>query len=152
LATSESELFDDLSLYTLSHGEPRFLHQHAVDAYAVQSADSETKTIAIFFGLMGLYLFLEHGFTGRQVQLAHMRLAKLRRTLPRAPLPAERGAIKVADVLAVEPGAERDAAIEGWCQSVWSSVSKGSQQIVREFLQAELGIAPPTAATRSPRP
>jgi hypothetical protein len=50
------QLFDELSFYTLSHGHPRFIHQHALDAYTAQTASEQTRTIAIFFALMGLYL------------------------------------------------------------------------------------------------
>jgi hypothetical protein len=128
-----NELFDELSFYTLAHGSPRFLHQHAVDAFAAQMADESTKTIKIFFGLMGLYLYLEKGFTGREVQRAHMNLAKKRAELPRPPLPLERGAVTVKDVMAAEPGGARDQAIGDWCASVWEAYRE-ARPLVAAFL------------------
>jgi hypothetical protein len=133
------ELFDELSFYTLAHGSPRFIHQHAVDAFAVQMADESTKTIKIFFGLMGLYLFVEKGFSGREVQRAHMNLAKKRMELPRPELPAERGAITVAELMAAEAGEARDKAIEAWCGSVWESCRE-ARPIVVGFLREKLNI------------
>ncbi len=53
------ELFDELCFYTMNLGDPSFIHQHAVDAYAVQEADESSKAIAVVFGLAGLYLYLE---------------------------------------------------------------------------------------------
>jgi hypothetical protein len=134
---SEEELFHQLSSYTLAHGDPAFIHQHAVDAYAAQRADENTKPIKVAFALFGLYLHLEEGYSGRAVQKAHMRLAKQRKQWPSFPLPAERGSVTVADVVAVQPGPERDAAIERWCKSVWEAWS-GSREQVRELLRAEL--------------
>jgi hypothetical protein len=118
----ESErLYDDLACYTLSHEDPSFIHQHVVDAYAVQNADEHTAPIAIVFGLAGLYLHIEKGFTGRQVQLTHMKMANKRKAWPRITLPAYRGSITVSDVVAVPPGNQRDTMIHQWCRSVWEA-------------------------------
>jgi hypothetical protein len=133
------QLFDELSFYTLSHGHPRFIHQHALDAYTAQTASDQTKTIAIFFALMGLYLHVEKAFTGRQVQKAHMQLATRRSLLPRPELPQDRGVIGVADVVATPPGEARDRAIEDWCLSVWRAYGT-SGPLVRSFIKTELEI------------
>jgi hypothetical protein len=123
------ELFDQLCFYTMNLSDPRFIHQHAVDAYAVQEADENTKPIAVVFGLAGLYLYLEKGFTGRQVQQAHMKMAKLRRTWPRLALPVERGAITIVDVVKVEPGEALDRAIHEWCVAVWNAYRTNRDEI-----------------------
>src|SRR5689334_48673 len=102
-------------------GRPGFILQHVVDAYAVQTATASTKPIAVVFGLVGLYLRVECRFSGREVQLAHMQLGKTRRDWPKLDLPAARGSITAADVLAAPPGADRDAAIDAWCRSVWEA-------------------------------
>jgi Family of unknown function (DUF5946) len=115
------ETYHELCCYTLAHGDPAFIHQHVVDAFCAQRADETTKPIAITFALVGLYLHVEHGLSGRQVQRAHMQLAKQKRAWPAFALPRERGPMTVADVMAAPPGAERDAAIERWCASVWSA-------------------------------
>lgn len=115
----EQELQHELSFYTLAHGDPAFIHQHVVDAFGAQHATPDATPIGVVFALIGLYLHVERGFTGRQVQRAHMKLATPRRqwTMPR--LPKERGAIRVADVMAARPGLERDIMIDIWCSSVW---------------------------------
>ena len=133
------DALNELSCYTLSHGDPAFIHQHVVDAAAAQNAQENTKPIAITFALAGLYLHLERHFTGRQVQLAHMALGKTKHRMPTFPLPADRGAITAADVMAVPPGPERDRAIDRWCESVWAAFRE-SRPIVIEYLR-ERGIA-----------
>ena len=139
MTATEQDLFDQLTFYTLAHGDPRFLHQHAVDAFAAQRATGETKPIKITFALVGLYLFLEKGFTGREVQRVHMRLAARRKSWPRPEPPAERGEITIADVVQVPAGPERDRAIERWCASVWRPYQV-HRELIASLLQQELEI------------
>ena len=56
LDESERECYHELTAYTLSHTDPAFIHQYAVDAFAAQTADDTTKPITLAFALMGLYL------------------------------------------------------------------------------------------------
>ncbi len=135
---SERALLDELYFYTLAHQDPRFIHQHVVDAYAAQNAVEHSKPIGVAFALFGLYLHLEKGYTGRQVQAAHMQLAKKRTKWPSFELPATRGDVTVADVMAAPAGAERDDAIERWCASVWKAWSASHDEIAR-LLNTELG-------------
>ena len=86
------------------------------DAY---DHDENTKPIAITFALVGLYLHVEQGFSGQQVQRAHMELAREKRTWPRFALPGDPGSMTVVDVVAAPAGAERNRAIHEWCASVW---------------------------------
>ncbi len=123
------DLFNQLCFYTMNHGDPRFLHQHAVDAYAVQTADEFTKPIAVVFRLAGLYLYLEKGFTGKQVQRTHMQMAQCRKTWPRLALPVDRGHITVADVINHEPGLALDQAIHDWCVEVWNAYRASHTEI-----------------------
>lgn len=116
---TDQDLLHELSFYTLQLGDPEFIHQHVVDAYAVQHAGPDSKPIAIVFGLIGLYLHLEKNYTGRQVQLAHMHLARHRRQWVAPAIPEQRAGIGVADVLAAPPGPGRHAMIDRWCQAVW---------------------------------
>ena len=127
---SDQDLYNELALYTLELRDPEFIHQHIVDAFAVQHAGPATKPIAIVFALIGLYLYLEKGFTGRQVQQAHMRLARKRKpwTAPRPP-EEPTGKIGVADVLAAEPGPARNALIRLWCEAVWQDWQHARPQI-----------------------
>jgi Family of unknown function (DUF5946) len=78
-----------------------------------------SKNIGIAFALVGLCLLLEHAYTGRQVQRAHMRLANQSKKWPSFDPPAHRGNVTVADVLRAAPGTERDKALIQWATSVW---------------------------------
>jgi hypothetical protein len=68
-----------------------------------------------------------------------MRLAKYRKKWPRFTPPAERGKIRVGNVLAWVPGAERDAMVRKWCEAVWTAWADVHQQIA-ELCEQELGI------------
>jgi len=133
IPSSEQDAYNELQCYTLAHGGGTFIHQHVVDTWAAQHADERTKPIALTFALVGLYLHLERGFTGRQVQRAHMALARYRRGWPSFDLPHERGSISAAHVMAVPPGPERDQAIDAWCASVWKAF-RASHDAVAELL------------------
>ena len=118
---SERTAFEELQCYTLALGDPAFIHQHVVDAWAAQHADERTKPIALTFALVGLYLHLEMGYTGRRVQLAHMAMGCRKRNWPSFALPAERGSVTAVQVMAAPAGSERDLAIDTWCASVWAA-------------------------------
>ena len=49
---SDQDLYNELAFYTLELRDPDFIHQHIVDAWAVQHAETDTKPIAIVFGLI----------------------------------------------------------------------------------------------------
>src|SRR4051794_21318189 len=108
---------DELSAYTLSHGGAEFIHQHVVDAWQAQHATAASKPVTVFFSLAGLYLHLERGFSGREVQRAHMQLARQSKQWPTLQLPAGRGSVTVVDVMSAPPGDERDRMIRMWCTS-----------------------------------
>ncbi len=136
---TDQDLYNELAFYTLAHGDPAFIHQNVVDAFAAQHADASTKPITIVFALIGLYLHVEKGFTGKQVQRAHMQLARHRRQWTMPALPQNRGAIRIQDVLAAAPGPDRDTMIHCWCESAWHSWSASRQQIV-DLAKTELGV------------
>jgi hypothetical protein len=138
---SDEDLYNELASYTLELRDPEFIHQHIVDAYAVQHAGPGTKPIAIVFGLVGLYLYLEKNFTGRQVQRAHMQLARHRREWVAPSIPPQRATIGVADVLAAPPGPPRQAVIRDWCEAIWQDWHDARPQIVA-LAQNHLGIVP----------
>jgi Family of unknown function (DUF5946) len=116
-------LMNELSYYTLAHGDPRFIHQHLVDAYGAQHVRQSKSTIGAAFTLAGLYLAVERGFTGRQVQKMHMLMARTSKQWPRFDPPEDVGPLTASDVLAVEPGPGRDAELMEWCASVWGAWS-----------------------------
>ncbi|MEO8452719.1 MAG: DUF5946 family protein [Gemmatimonadota bacterium] len=130
----ERDAYYELQCYTLAHGDPAFVHQHVVDAWAAQNADERTKPIALTFALVGLYLHVERRMSGRQVQQVHQALARHKRTWPSFTLPPERGSITPTHVLAAPAGPERDEAIDAWCASVWSGFGE-SRQTVADLLE-----------------
>lgn len=134
---SAQEMFYELSYYTVTHPDPSFIHQHAVDAFTAQSADENTKPIAVAFALIGLYLFIEKGFSGKEVQNAHIKLGKYRRKWPKFELPKNRGDITILEVINVPRGPKRDEMINEWCISVWKSYNE-SHEKVAYLVQTEL--------------
>ena len=137
-AMSERDAYNELQCYTLAHRDPAFIHQHVVDVFAAQQATAETKPIALTFALVGLYLHVEKGFTGRQVQRAHMALARHKRSWPSFSLPADRGPITAVDVMSTPGGRERDEAIDRWCVSVWTAFDESHEAV--EGLLRQHGI------------
>jgi Family of unknown function (DUF5946) len=124
-------------VHPFTHTDPTFVHQYVVDAFAAQNADERTKPVTLTFALVGLYLHVEKGLSGRHVQLAHMRLARRKRQWPTMVLPRDRGDITPADVMRAAPGAERDTAIDAWCVSVWNAFRANEPVVVA--LLAEYG-------------
>jgi Family of unknown function (DUF5946) len=120
--------YDEVYVYTM--GRPGFILQHVVDAFAVQTAEENSKPLVVVFGLVGLYLHLEKQFSGRAVQEAHVKLGRRKREWPKISLPMDRGSMTVVDVLAAPAGPERDKAVDNWCQSVWASFGGNRQTIV----------------------
>ena len=135
---TEAEAYNELTGYTLMLRDEAFVHQHVVDAWMAQHADETTKPIGLTFALIGLYLHVERGFSGRQVQQAHMTLGRRRRAWPRFPLPADRGSITAVDVIAAAPGAARNQAIDAWASSTWRAFQDSRGAVAG--LLAEYGI------------
>jgi hypothetical protein len=124
---------NEMSYYTLAHGDPKFIHQHLVDAYGAQHVRQSPSTIGAAFALTGLYLAVERGFTGRQVQKMHMRMARTSKQWPRFDRPEDVGPLTVAAVLAVAPGPGRDEKLMEWCAGVWNAWSSAHGR-VREMV------------------
>ena len=122
--------YHQLTFYTLGHKSADFIHQHIVDCYIAQTANEQTTPIAIFFSLAGLYLYLEKKYSGRQVQQAHLLMAKKTKEFLKIDLPLNRGDITVTAVLAVQPGDQRDDMIRKWSESVWGAYLDQHSQII----------------------
>jgi hypothetical protein len=118
---ADRNAYDELCGYTLLHRDPAFIHQNVVDAFGAQTATEHTKPIRVAFSLAGLLLHIEWGWTGREVQRAHTRLAQRSRVWPTFRLPVERGAMTAVNVMSAPAGTERDRAIDAWCASVWAA-------------------------------
>ncbi len=135
---TEQRAYEELQAYTLGLGDPAFLHQILVDAWALRHADEGTRPMALAFSLASLYLHFDRGFTGREAQRVHMLLAGRKRQWPQLALPEARGAITASQVLAAPPGEVRNRAIEAWAAEVWAAYGD-SHQAIAELL-ARLGI------------
>ncbi len=135
---SEVDAYHELSAYTLTHGDVTFIHQHVVDAWAAQHAVKGGKPIGLTFALVGLYLHLEKGLTGREVQRAHMQMGRQKRPWPAFALPKDRGALTATEVMAAPEGPERDKAIDEWCRSVLQAFSANRATV--EALLREYGM------------
>jgi len=134
------QLYGELAAYDMARFDPGFLHQEAVDAYEAQHAGGPAKPITAVFALVGLYLFLEHRFTGRQVQQAHVALGRRHLAWPHWDSPAQTFRITVADVLRAAPGQARDSAIRDWAECTWQAWAERHED-VRELCGRLLGIA-----------
>ena len=135
---SVEKQYQELAFYTLSLQDKTFIHQYIVDAYTAQTADSDTKPIAIVFALVGLYLCVEKNYSGRQIQLIHIQMSKGKKIFPMIILPIKRGDVNVADVLDKHAGPERDEMIKKWCVSVWGAYNNSRETIIDIFEQ-EIG-------------
>ena len=136
-----------VTLYVYALGRQGFVLQHVVDAHGAQSATENEKPIRLVFSLVGLYLRVERGLSGRAVQRVHMQLGAGKRAWPRLTLPTARGTLTATDVMASPEGAERDAAIDAWCASVWAAFSDNRAAIVS--LLRDHGIERPESAGRT---
>jgi uncharacterized protein DUF5946 len=139
---TDQEAYNELAFYTLAHAlkDRSFIHQYVVDAYAASHSDENSKPISVAFALAGLYLHLEKGYTGRQVQLAHVELAKHKKRLPKFDLPGDRPLFTIQRVLQAGPGPQRDHAIEEWQRSVWQTW-KEEHAKVAHWIKSELGVS-----------
>ena len=139
---AEQAAYNELTAWALGLGDREFVHQHVVDAWALHHADEDSKAVAVPFTLLGMYLHLEKGYTGKEVQIAHMMLAQPhgrgpgRKQWPHFPLPRDRGKITVIDVMAA-PETERKQAIDAWCRSLWEAFVEAHEQF-REWVRLEL--------------
>ena len=123
----------------MSHGGAEFIHQHVVDAYGAQYPERTKSNVRLAFSLIGLYLAIEKNFTGRQVQLAHMQLGRIRRIWPWFDPPPVGARITIADVARADAGPSRDQAIMQWAAAVWASWNH-AHQWTRETCAELLGV------------
>ncbi len=112
------QLFDELSAFTLSR-DVDFIHQLVVDTYAAQHSGLKLKPIGTAFAIIGLYLTFERGYTGKQVQRAHMILGKVHRQWPRVNPPKGKAALTVLDVVRGLTEENYKERINAWGKSVW---------------------------------
>lgn len=140
--------YSDLTVYTLSRDASSFIHQTAVDAYGAQHAGAGTKPIAAYFTLMGLYLHLERGYSGRDVQRVHVHVGRTKSDWPTFARSGFVGALTVRDVLEASAGGDRDAALEAWAGSVWAAWSSEHARVREHTDRALAGFHRPQSGGR----
>ena len=132
-------MYDELCAYTLTHGDVAFVHQHVVDAFTAQRATPATRPMQLVFAVVGLYLHVKREFSGRQVQRAHTMMARVKRPWPSIALPSDRGLMTAGDVMAVHPGADRDLAIDRWCEAVWQAYAASEPTVLQLLREYQIG-------------
>jgi hypothetical protein len=107
-----------------------FVHQVALDAYQAQHCPRGARRTLVF-SLAGLYLVVEKGRTGRQVQQVHQALAGMGHALPAVEPVDARGAGTAADVLTQIPCDGLVAAVNDWASQVWQAYAADHSTIER---------------------
>lgn len=115
------QFYQKLILYTFSLGDKDFVHQHVIDAYTAQHSSDELKGIQICFALIGLYLLLEQGYSGKMVQKVHRQLAQKTKDWPRMVHVDTIKGLNVSDVLLQGSDDTRARLIHEWCGTVWKA-------------------------------
>jgi Family of unknown function (DUF5946) len=125
------QLYGELTAYTVAKGyaDGDFIHQLAVDTYAAQHVAENGRPIGTAFALIGLYLAVERGYSGRQVQHVHGLLARRSKTWPRFVPPPHVGDVTILDVMQAPPGEARDTMLRRWARSVWDAWGQEHERV-----------------------
>lgn len=104
--------------------DPRFfaVHRLFVDVYALQHPDEfcrSAKSLAAHLG--GLCLILEHAASAATGAAALRAWLDGPRALDKPPIPADRGAITLADLAGIEDHALWREALRRWADAVWAA-------------------------------
>jgi hypothetical protein len=114
--------------HTLVASGGDFIHQVALDAYLAQHCPFGAHRTLVF-SLAGLYLIVEEGRTGRQVQQVHQALAATAHPLPALEPVDAHGAGTVADVLAQIPRDGLVPSVNGWAARMWQAYAARRPEI-----------------------
>ena len=128
-------VYGELTGYTVMRRDEAFIHQHLVDAYAAQHVREGRPPIVAAFALIGLYLAVEKGYTGKQVQHMHILLARRSKHWPTFTPPPHVGVLTARDALDAPPGTERDEILMRWARSVWEAWSAEHDRVRTLFAQ-----------------
>jgi hypothetical protein len=135
------EHYNELACFTLNLHDERFVHQYVVDAFTCQYADDNTKPISLTFALAGLYLFIEKGYSGREVQKFHTLMSKRKMAWPIFIVPYyQELPVDISSVIASNDQNERIELIEKWCAGVWEANKENHDKVedlVRNYLGCE---------------
>jgi Family of unknown function (DUF5946) len=112
-------------------------HQLLVDTYGAQHAGEQTPAITTAFGLIGLFLALEHDRPGSDIRDVHQMLANRYHEWPHFRPPRVPATMTVQDL--VRPGTpnEYTETLNRWAQSVWTAWREEHPR-VQELVNARL--------------
>lgn len=130
--------YHELSAWLWSKDAESFPKQYAVDAYGAQHVGPATKDIRVAFSLIGLYLAVEKGYTGKMVQEAHQKLAQKKIVWPHFGAPATPYTVTVVDVLKRTSPQDRLLALNAWSADVWRNWGAEKQAWTRALCQRYL--------------
>lgn len=119
-------------------------HQLSADAYAAQHAGGATPLIRVGYALAGLWLSIEHGFSGEDVRAIHRRMGRPTAAWPSFASPvAPQDWLTIVDVAEAGVRARSEAgharAVSAWADSVWeiwNRASPGVDDAVERMLQS----------------
>jgi len=123
------EMFMKLSGYIAQGYDEEFIQQMSIDTYEAQHAGGTTKNIAGAFGLIGLYLSLEKGFSGKEVQRAHMDLANRSKEWPRFGPSPSKWKMTVKNVVDAGPKKSKKM-IHLWAKATWKEWEFEKERII----------------------
>lgn len=115
------QVYYQLTAFTLSLADTEFIHQIVVDTYTAQHPGPGMRPITIPFALIGLYLAFERGFTGREVQLAHISLGRKHIRWPEFTPPLVKASVTVLDILPRVSATGYREPIMNWGKAVWET-------------------------------
>lgn len=118
--------------------------QLTADAYAAQHAGGDAPLMRTGYALAGLWLSIEHGFSGEDVRSIHRRMGRPTAAWPmfEAPVPPQPWltVVDVAEAGVRVPSDRGHAmAVDAWAESVWETwqrVRPGTDDAVERLLSA----------------
>ncbi len=99
-----------------------------VDSYGAQHAGGPAKKMGVVFAVTGLYLYLEKGYTGKDVRQAHADMAQHKGyNWPALLSPDPKYRMTISDVITAT---DKDKAIHEWAVSTWAAWQKDRALII----------------------
>ncbi len=140
-------LFEEMTLQALSDVRYARVHRLAVDVYAMQHPDRYGRSAKSFAAhLTGLCCGVE--FEGSETtNAAVQRWLSGGSPVDRPAVPAQRGAMTIADVLAAGDPAEHARAVERWARMTWDAYA-ALHRLARAWIATALREAPERPARR----
>jgi hypothetical protein len=129
-------VYAEVSGFEFEHPVMLRYHQLSVDAYGAQHAGDPTTPIRLGYSLAGLWLALEHGFSGDEVRAVHAHMGHAQDWWPTFRPPAPGEWMTVRDV--AEQGVRRGSstghatATRAWAESVWSAWTAGGPTVTAD--------------------